>query len=50
MVDSDSNTTTGATSVISAGDRGAMCELANTVVTAGGKTHKRTIVVRILDI
>ena len=50
VVDSKSNTTTKTTAVISSGDRGAMCELANTVVTAGAKTHQRTVVVRILDI
>ena len=44
---SDSNTTTTATVWVSGGTVRKYSELVNTVVTAGGRTHQRTIAVKI---
>ena len=48
VVDSDSNTDTTATAVLSGGTKGT-CTAVNTIVTAGGKTHVETITIRIVD-
>ena len=50
VVDSDSITSTTATVIISGGVRGATCEAVNTIVTAAGRTHQRTGVIRIMDL
>ncbi len=45
--DSDSNTTTTATIVVSGGTAGTDYDLANKVVTAGGRTVERTITIKV---
>jgi len=44
-VDSDTNTTTTTTVWVSAGTRGKYANLVNTITTASGRTHERTIAV-----
>jgi hypothetical protein len=48
-VDSDSNTTTTATVWASSGTANRYGELVNTIVTAGGRTYQRTIIVKIQE-
>ena len=48
VVDSDTNTTTLATVVISGGEKGATVEAVNIITTAGNKTHVGVVTVRIL--
>ena len=48
-VDSNSNTTTATTVWVSAGTRGKHANLVNTIVTSAGRTHERTIVVKLQD-
>lgn len=49
VVDSDSNTTTDTTVWVSAGTLGTISKLVNTITTAGGRTHVRTINVSLRD-
>jgi len=46
-VDSDSNTTTSSTVWVSGGTDRKYSELVNTIVTASGRTHQRTIALKI---
>jgi hypothetical protein len=46
---STSNTTTTATLWVSGGTAGTEYACENTVVTAGGRTHQRTIGIRVVD-
>jgi len=46
-VDSDSNTTTKTTVMLSGGQVGKVAMLVNRITTAGGRTHDRTIEVTI---
>ena len=48
VVDSDTNTSTTATVVLSGGVKGTTCEAVNTAVSVGGKTHTSTITIRVL--
>ena len=48
-VDSDSNTTTTATVWVSGGTRATYANLVNTITTVGGRTHERTIVIKLQD-
>ena len=47
VVDSDTNTTSTASCVVSAGRLGAYCSLTNHIVTAGGYEYDSTITVEI---
>ena len=46
-VDSDTNTTTTTTVWVSAGTQGKYASLVNTITTSAGRTHDRTIVVKL---
>jgi len=48
-VDSDTNTTLSATAVISGGSDGSVYALTNRVVTAGGYTYDRTVIVYVQE-
>lgn len=48
VVDSDTNTTTTTTVWLSGGTFGATAEATNTIVTAGGRTGKQVLTVRVV--
>ena len=47
--DSDSNTDTTATIWLSSGKNGKTYEIVNRIVTAGGRTDDRTIIIEVMD-
>ncbi len=49
IVDSDSKTDTIATVWVSAGNRGTIASLVNTITTTGGRTYQRTIHLTMTD-
>lgn len=49
VIDSDTNTTTTATAVISGGDLGGIYRATNTITTSGGGTYERTWVIKIRE-
>lgn len=49
VIDSDSETTTVTTVFLSAGTRGGVYRVTNTVTTSGSRTEQRTLTVRVDD-